>query len=120
MNCLCSGNAKAANTRKFTILLVHVVASTPPLALRYSSAFAIKLVQDFFRNYTMFDPDRVLELSDRFRNLEVDSRLEIAFEGKPKGITVPSYSVSNHQSEDGIVIFEVETRVVARHIPPGV
>jgi hypothetical protein len=62
----------------------------------------------------------VLELSDRFRNLEVDSRLEIAFEGKPKGFTVPSYSVYNHQSEDGIVIFEVETRVVARHIPPGV
>jgi hypothetical protein len=26
--------------------------------------------------------------------------------------------VYNHQSEDGIVIFEVETRVVARHIPP--
>jgi hypothetical protein len=60
---------------------VHVVALTPTSALRNSSAFAIQLVQDFFKKYTKIDPERVIELSDRFRNLEVDSRLEIAFEG---------------------------------------
>ena len=62
---------------------------------------------------------KVAELSDRFRNLEVDSRLEIAFKGIPKGFTVPSHSVFTHQSEYGLVIFEVETRVTARYNPPG-
>ena len=61
---------------------------------------------------------KVTELSDRFRNLEVDLRLEIAFKGKPKGFTVPSHSVFAHHSEYGLVIFEVETRVTARYIPP--
>jgi hypothetical protein len=59
----------------------------------------------------------VLELSDRFRNLEIDSRLEIAFEGNPKGFAIPSYSVYNHKSMAGIVIFELETRVTARYSP---
>jgi hypothetical protein len=71
---------------------VHVVASTLPSALRYSSTFAIKLVQGFFRKYAKVDPDTILELSDGFRNLEMNSSLEIAFEGKPKGVAVPSYS----------------------------
>jgi len=59
-------------------------------------------------------------LSDRYRNLEVDSRLEITFKGKPKGFAAPPQSVFTHQSEYGLVIFEVETRVTARYIPPGV
>ena len=57
----------------------------------------------------------MLELSDRFQNLEIDSRLEIGFEGKPRGFEVPSFAVYNHQSEHGIVIFEV--RLV---LPPGI
>ena len=99
-----------------SVLLVHVVAATPRTALRHSSAFAIQLIQDFLRKYTKVNPEKVLDLSDRFRHLEVDSRLEIAFEGKPKKFVVPSYSVYNHQSEDGIVIFELETRVTARYM----
>jgi hypothetical protein len=51
--------------------------------------------------------------------LEIDSRLEIGFEGKPRNFEVPSFAVYNHQSEYGIVIFEVETRVTSRYIPPG-
>jgi len=64
---------------------------------------------------------KVTELSDRFRNLEVDStsRLEIVFKGKPKGCEVPSNAVFTHQSEYGLVIFEVETRVTSWYIPPG-
>jgi hypothetical protein len=118
MNCLCSGKPSSLS-RKFTVLLVHVVPSTPVSALRHSSAFAIQLVQDFFKKYTRINPERVIELSDRFWNLEVDSRLEIAFEGKPIGFEVPSYSVYNHQSEYGIGVFELEARVTARYIPPG-
>jgi hypothetical protein len=95
-----------------------VVASTPLSALCYTFAFAIQLVQDL-RRYTKVDNENVLELSDRFCNLEIDSRLEIAlaFEGKPKGFAVPSYSVYNHQSRAGIVICERETQVTARYIP---
>ena len=55
----------------------------------------------------------------RFQNLEIDSRLEIGFEGNPRGFEVPSFAVYNHQSKHGIVIFEVKTRVTARYIPPG-
>jgi hypothetical protein len=54
----------------------------------------------------------VLELSDRFCN----SRFEKVFEGKPKGFALPSYLA---QSEDGIVISELQTWVAARYIPPG-
>ena len=57
--------------------------------------------------------NKVTELSDRFRNLEVDSRLEIVFKGKPKGFEIPSHAVFTHQSEYGLVIFEVETRVTS-------
>jgi hypothetical protein len=98
---------------------VHVVASTPTSALRHLPAFAVQLIQDFFNKHTKLNPERVIEFSDRFRNLEVGSRLEITFEGKPTGFEVPSYSVCNHQSEYGIVTFELETRVTARYIPPG-
>jgi hypothetical protein len=65
------------------------------------------------------DIEKVTELSDRFRNLEVDSRLEITFKGKPKGFEAPSHAVFIHQSEYGLVIFEVETRVTTKYIPPG-
>jgi hypothetical protein len=65
---------------------------------------------------TKVDHENVLELSDRYHNLEIDSRLEIAFEGTSKGFAVPSYSVYNHLSMAGIVIFELETRVTARYI----
>lgn len=98
---------------------MHLVATTPLLALHYLSAFAIQLVQDLFRRYTKVDSEKVLELGDRFCNLEIDSRLEVAFEGNPKGFAVPSYSDYNYQSTDVIVISELETRIGARYIPLG-
>jgi len=118
MNCFCAGGRRY-NIKKFTVLLVHVVGSTPPSALRHATPFAIQLVQEFLSKHTAIDIGKVTELSDRFRNLEVDSRLEITFKGKPKGFAAPSQSVFTHQSEYGLVIFEVETRVTARYIPPG-
>jgi hypothetical protein len=114
MNCFCAGR----DIQKFTVLLVHVVGSTPPSALRHSTPFAIQLVQEFLSKHTAIDSKKVTELSDRFRNLEVDSRLEIAFKGKPKGFAAPSHAVFTHQSEYGVVIFEVETRVTSRYISP--
>ena len=98
MNFFCSGSRKP-DIQKFTVLLVHVVGSIPPSALRQSAPIAIQLVQDFFIEHTKTDIDKVTELSDRFRNLEVDSRLEIVFKGKPKGFEIPSHAVFTHESE---------------------
>jgi hypothetical protein len=53
------------------------------------------------------------------QHLEVDSRLEIAFEGKPKGFQAPSYKVFTNENSNGTVVFDVETRVVQRYITPG-
>jgi hypothetical protein len=116
MNCFCS---RKRDIKKFTELLVHVVGSTPSSALRHSTPFAIQLVQNFHTEHTTIDPIKVTEVSDMFHNLEVDSRLEIAFKGKPKRFEAPSHSVFTHQSEHGLVIFEVETLVTSRYIPPG-
>jgi hypothetical protein len=99
--------------------MVHVVGSTPPTVLRHSTPFAIQLVQEFLKEHTTIDISKVTDLSDRFRNLEIDSRLKIVFKGKPKGFEAPSHSVYIHQSEYGLVIFQVETRITARYIPPG-
>ena len=118
MSCLCWVN-RNNDIQKFTVLLVHVVGSTPPSALRHATLYAIQLVQKFLKEHTEIDIGKVTELSDMFRNLEVDSRLDIAFKGKPKGSAASSQSVFTHQSEYGLVIFEVETRVTSRYIPPG-
>jgi hypothetical protein len=76
-------------------------------------------VRNFFRKYTKISPDRIDEYAYKFRNLEVDSRLEIAFEGKPKGFQAPSYKVFTNENSNGTVVFDVETRIVQRYITPG-
>jgi hypothetical protein len=76
-------------------------------------------VQDFLKEHTKIDISKVAELSDRFRNFEVDSRLEIVFKGKTKGFAAPSHAIFMHNSEYGLVIFEVETTITARYILPG-
>jgi hypothetical protein len=106
-------------THKFTILQVHVVGATNREALRDSNIFALKIVQDFFRKYTKIDPHRVTEFAHNFENLAIDSRLEIAFEGKPKGFEAPSYKVYTNETPSGTVIFDVETRLIERFITPG-
>jgi hypothetical protein len=51
--------------------------------------------------------------------LEFDYMVQIVFKGKPKEFAAPSHVVFTHNSEYWSVIFEVETRITARHIPPG-
>ena len=51
--------------------------------------------------------------------MKVDSRLEIAFAGKPKGYKVPNYKIFKYEHSEGLSIaFEVETRLIKRYIPP--
>jgi hypothetical protein len=103
----------------FTVLLLHVVASTSPTALQNSDLFALALVTNFFRKYTKISPERIDEHAHKFKHLEGDSRLEIAFEGKPKGFQAPSYKVFTNENQNGTVVFDVETRIVQRYITPG-
>jgi hypothetical protein len=63
----------------FTVLLIHVVAENSLTALQGSDLFALVLVKNFFRKYTHINPDRIDEHAHKFKHLEVDSRLEIAF-----------------------------------------
>jgi hypothetical protein len=88
---------------------VHVVGAINREALRDSNIFALKIVQDFFRKYTKIDPHRVTEFAHNFEHLAIDSRLEIAFEGKPKGFEAPSYKVYTNETPSGTVISDVET-----------
>jgi hypothetical protein len=58
------------------------------------------------------------EHAHKFKRLEVDSRLEIAFAGKLKGFQAP-YKVFTNGNPNGTVVFDVETRIVQRYITPG-
>jgi hypothetical protein len=58
-----------------------------------------------------------MSFAHNFLNLEFDSRLEIAFEGKPRGFEAPSYKVFTNETS-GMVIFDIETRVIERFIAP--
>jgi hypothetical protein len=114
----CCGKRRSL-THKFTILQVHVVGATSSVALRNSNIFALTIVKDFFRKYTKSDPQRVTEFAHNFEHLGVDSRLDIAFEGKPRGFEAPSYKVFTNETPAGTVIFDVETRLIERFIAPG-
>jgi hypothetical protein len=117
--CTCEKRLDPRDAPLFTVLLVHVVAATSPTALQDSDVFALTLVRNFFRKYTKVSHDRIDNHAHKFRNLEVDSRLEFAFEGKPKGFQALSYKVFTNKNSNGTVVFDVETRIVQRYIKPG-
>jgi hypothetical protein len=98
---------------------VHVVGATNSEALRDSNLFPLTFVKDLFRKYTKINPQRVAEFAYNFEHLAIDSRLESAFEGKPKGFDAPSYKVFTNETPSGTVIFDVETRIIERFITPG-
>jgi hypothetical protein len=89
------------------------------IILQDSDLFALVLVKNFFRKYTHINPDRIDEHAHKFKQLQVDSRLEMAFEGKPKGFQAPSYKVFKNENQNGTVVFDVETRIIQRYITPG-
>jgi hypothetical protein len=76
-------------------------------------------VKNFFRKYTKVSPDRIDDHTHKFQHLVVESRLEIAFKGTPKGFQAPSYKVFTNENSNGTVVFDVETRIVQRYITPG-
>jgi len=45
--------------------------------------------------------------------------LEIAFAGQPKRYKVPNFKIYKYEHSEGLsVVFEVETRLIKRYIPP--
>ena len=104
--------------KEFTILLIQVLHVSHPSALEGSTRYAREFVERFFEEHTDIDVC-IIELHDyKFRNLSVNSRLEIVFVGKPRRYKVPYYKIYKYEHSEGLaVVFEIETRLIKRFIP---
>ena len=104
--------------RNFTVLLIQVLHESHPQALEGSSRYARELVDRFFCEHTDIAICHIEPHDYKFRNLAVDSRLELVFAGKPKKYKVPCYKIYKYERTEGTgVVFEVETRLIKRFIP---
>jgi len=106
-----------ATFKEFTLLLIHVLHVSHPTALEGSTRYAREIVDRYFREHTRIYIRHVEPHNHKFRNLVVESRLEIVFAGRPKGFRVPNYKFYKYEHSEGfVVIFEVETRLIKRYI----
>jgi hypothetical protein len=113
--CLC----RDSTVREFTVLLIHVLHVSHPAALEGSTHYAHEIVEGFFSNYTHTDISHIEPHIHKFRNLTVESRLEIAFAGRPRGYKVPNSTIYKYAHSEGLaVVFEIETRLITRYVPP--
>lgn len=117
-HCTCNERVDLRDARKFTMLLIHV-ATTSHTALQDSDLFALVLVKKFFHKYTKFYPTRVDEYAHKFKRMGADSRLEIAFKGKCRGLRALPCKVFTNDNPIGAVVFDVQTRIVRQYITPG-
>jgi hypothetical protein len=112
---------RSSNIKEFTILLIHVLHVLHPTALEGSTRYAREIVDGFFKEHTDNDIKYIEPHTQKFCNLAVESRLEIAFAGKPRKYKVPSCSLFKFEHLEGLaVVFEIETRLIKRYIPPNV
>jgi len=113
----CTGDQ--ATVKEFTFLLIHVLHVSHPAALEGSTRYAREIVDRFFSEHTQIDIGHIELHNHKFRNLVVESRLEIAFAGQPKRYKVPNFKIYKYEHSEGLsVVFEVETRLIKRYIPP--
>jgi hypothetical protein len=82
---LCCYPRSTAGDTEFTVLLVHVLNVSHPVALEGSRKYAREQVERFIHKYTKLSPVLVGEHAYKFSRLAVDSRLEVTFVGKPSG-----------------------------------
>ena len=71
--CLGTGDT----VKEFTLLLIHVLHVSRPTALEGSTRYAREIVDRFFREHTRIDIRHIEPHNHKFRNLVVESRLEI-------------------------------------------
>ena len=115
--CCCG---KQSTVKSFTVLLIHVLHVSHPDVLHASTSYAREIVDGFFRNHTDIDISYIELHTHKFSHLNVESRVEIAFAGKPRKYKVPNYKIYKYEHAEGLAItFEVETRVIKRYIPPN-
>jgi hypothetical protein len=89
-------------------------------ALVGSTANAIELVDRYFTKYTRIDLREIAPHNHKFRTLTASSRLEVAFEGIPKGYKIPYYKTYKYDHSKVLVVhFELEVRLIKRYIPPN-
>ena len=104
--------------KEFTILLIHVLHVSHPGALDVSTRYAREMVDRFFLEHTQIDVGNLEPHNYKFRNLVVESRLEIAFVGRPRKFKVPNYKIYKYEHLESLaVVFEVETCLIQRYIP---
>jgi len=81
--------------------------------------YAREIVDGFFKEHTVIDISYIESHNQKFCNLVVESRLEIAFAGKPKRYKVPNCNLFKFEHSEGLtIVSEVETRLIKRCIPP--
>ena len=112
--CCCRPNGAV---KEFTFLFIRVLHVSHPAALEGSTKYARELVEQFFIEHTQIDVRLIEPFNNKFLNLVVDSRLEIAFAGRPRGFKVPNRKINKYEHLEGLeVVFEVETRLIMRYI----
>jgi len=91
-----------------------------PEALEGFARFVREIVDGFFKEHTNINVSYIEPHIYKFCNLAVESRMEIAFAGKPRGIRVPNCKLFKFEHREGLaIVFEVETRLMRRYIPPN-
>jgi len=72
------------DVKEFTFILIHVLHVSHPAALEGSTRYARETVDRFFSEHTQIGVRFIEPYNEKFLNLVVESRLEIAFAGRPK------------------------------------
>jgi len=99
-----------SSIKEFTVLLIHVLHVSHPEALEGSTRFVREIVDGFFKEHTNIDVSYIEPHNYKFCNLAVESRMEIAFAGKPRRIRVPNCKLFKFDPREGLaILFEVET-----------
>ena len=113
----CCGR-KQSTVKNFTVLLIHVLHVSHPDVLNTSTRYAREIVDGFFREHTDIDISYIEPHTHKFLHLNVESRVEIAFVGKPRKYRVPNYKIYKYEHSEGLAI-TFETHVIKRYIPPN-
>jgi hypothetical protein len=68
--------------------------------------------------YTRIDLREIEAHNHKFRSLIASSGLEVAFEGRPKGYTIPNYKIYKYELSKGLVLFALDVRLIKHYILP--
>jgi len=83
--------------KNFTVLFLHVLHVSHPDVLNTSTRYAREIVDGFFREHTDIDISYIEPHTHKFLHLNVESRVEIAFVGKPRKYRVPNYKIYKYE-----------------------